>query len=1663
MDFFMSKPTTHFDPVHSPLRNFVVQKVPVIRVFGNSVKGRKACVFVHGVFPYLYIPFPHKPITEATLQQVAASIDKSLNIALGYKVSVQHVFHVSVCEKIAMYGYNETPSTFLKIFLYEPYHVRKLEDLLLNGAVLNERFQPHESHVPYILQFSMDYNLYGMSYIGFGVIKFRTVSESSLPKLSYCELEADVKAESIVIDLDTDANDSVMKNPGLRAIWKDEENRRRSMNKRGSITPQCSQVRYATMHNTEKIFTEKLKKNIQNYRQRNRSVLSMSSLDDTVLQDDMNCTLDSMIMNQLNELAEDNTQRQSIDEDSILGTQIQEEEPGENWTGELDEEMSSEIAAHIEADVTIIENPEQPTPDPAFNCSSEDMFGDLCLKSKPASSSTSFKFNDISPEPDLGKRKGFRDSLDDQDIFGDLIETADKTQEKERVVPMTQKTILVSESSSVLCGAVSKDDNPTPRENLIIDIPSSSESDLFSQEKTITPPMSAQKGAPFSPSKELEKHIISTRTSNLPPKSKTSQSESNSISSYIKPKCKPISKAFIMEELIQTDVTNILSEEPFYSNLKDITRAEITNKYLHLEKAPVALLEEYKSQYSGLNEWRQRVSAEITGDSSRNINDVMVNYYCVFPSPCNLIKPIIKPPSSKSVTRWLKCKDALKKQIEVKSKIKAADMIFHKEADSPSSSQKGVLKLECFEHFSTMDCGTSVIEGESAMDTSMVDTGLTLHLSVENDKLSVVDSKSVVENEPCPATVSRKPSRSSFESDMFPSSPSYDSNQSSQSATNVTSNDSIHRDILKSFIRRQLVTPERRACDSYAIDAMTPNTTGDFLMGLDNLNEVASHVENYYLTVLAVEVHAISRALLKPDPSYDEVKAIFYYLYTSPPEEGRKVGIMLIGNEKELPEVQNKPVEVQFASNERELLNHFINKVRLWDPDVLIGYEIETLSWGYLLERGYILELNLNQELSRIIEVERRSTNREEVKSTQLQVAGRIIINLWRLLRHEVTLQSYTFENIMYHVLHERVPLHSYKHLTCWWEHRTKHYKWMTVEHYLIRVTGIIRLVEQLDLIGRTSEMARLFGIQFYEVLSRGSQFRVESIMLRLARLNNYIALSPSIKQRAHMRAPESLPLILEPESKLYTDPIIVLDFQSLYPSVIIAYNYCFSTCLGRVEHLGISDSFPLGCVDLNVSIESLKKLQHKLSISPSGIAFVDKSVRCGILPRMLQEILDTRLMVKQSMKEYKKNVALQRVLHARQLGLKLIANVTYGYTAANFSGRMPCVEVGDSVVSKGRETLQKAIQTVNNTKKWQCRVVYGDTDSMFVLAPGKTKQEAFEIGKEIAEVVTNNNPTPVKLKFEKVYKPCILQTKKRYVGFMYESADQEKPIYEAKGIETVRRDGCPAVAKILKKSLCLLFETKDLSLVKEYVEKQFSKIISGRISVQDMTFAKEYRGQAGYKPGACVPALSLARSWMQMDVRSEPRVGERVPYVIVAGAPGLPLIKLVKSPHELLQDFSFRLNSEYYISRVIVPPLERCFLLLGIPVMPWYTNLPRKLFIYLPSVLSERKKKSTISQYFASVNCVCCNRVTQNKKGVCDVCLREPQLLATCLYYKMQGWQRSQGLVDKVCASCVGRNTSTDCISLDCPVLYRKTQIKRDIEQLSYVLSLCDSHLSLF
>jgi DNA polymerase zeta len=126
------------------------------------------------------------------------------------------------------------------------------------------------------------------------------------------------------------------------------------------------------------------------------------------------------------------------------------------------------------------------------------------------------------------------------------------------------------------------------------------------------------------------------------------------------------------------------------------------------------------------------------------------------------------------------------------------------------------------------------------------------------------------------------------------------------------------------------------------------------------------------------------------------------------------------------------------------------------------------------------------------------------------------------------------------------------------------------------------------------------------------------------------------------------MPLIMEPQSAFYSSPLVVLDFQSLYPSIMIAYNYCYSTCLGRVQPF--QEKYKFGVVNLDLpnglvgqlkdNVTGRSPLVFQLSatyiehpVAPNGIMYVKSNIRRGLLGRMLTELLDTRVMVKQGMK----------------------------------------------------------------------------------------------------------------------------------------------------------------------------------------------------------------------------------------------------------------------------------------------------------------------------------------------------------------------------------------------------------------------------------------------
>ncbi|EGR30727.1 hypothetical protein IMG5_124940 [Ichthyophthirius multifiliis] len=135
------------------------------------------------------------------------------------------------------------------------------------------------------------------------------------------------------------------------------------------------------------------------------------------------------------------------------------------------------------------------------------------------------------------------------------------------------------------------------------------------------------------------------------------------------------------------------------------------------------------------------------------------------------------------------------------------------------------------------------------------------------------------------------------------------------------------------------------------------------------------------------------------------------------------------------------------------------------------------------------------------------------------------------------------------------------------------------------------------------------------------------------------------------------------------------------------------------------------------------------------------------------QKILDTMPITLEPAKIFYPDI-LENLI-SRQKSLKLFMCVVFGYTGATTSGKMPLREFTDSIVSTAKYIMNQVIEFINSNQKWdakvskkrnlqyykknQQKVIYGDTDSVFVNLKGRSMQEAVKIGKEISKEYTGN------------------------------------------------------------------------------------------------------------------------------------------------------------------------------------------------------------------------------------------------------------------------------------------------------------------------------------
>jgi DNA polymerase delta subunit 1 len=449
------------------------------------------------------------------------------------------------------------------------------------------------------------------------------------------------------------------------------------------------------------------------------------------------------------------------------------------------------------------------------------------------------------------------------------------------------------------------------------------------------------------------------------------------------------------------------------------------------------------------------------------------------------------------------------------------------------------------------------------------------------------------------------------------------------------------------------------------------------------------------------------------------------------------------------------------------------------------------------------------------------------------------------------------------------------------------------------------KLNERLFLFVNYCEMARVTGVPFNYLLSRGQQVKVISQLLRKTSSLNYIV--PSLKTEGTSEEQYEGATVIEPKKGFYDVPIATLDFASLYPSIMMSKNLCYTTLIEDISKSELSPE------------EFIK--------TPSGDHFVKPHIRKGVLPSVLEDLINTRKKTKQQLKEAT-DPLVKASLDGRQLALKISANSVYGFTGATI-GKLPCIQISQSTTAFGREMIEKTKYLVEskfctlNGYENNSEVIYGDTDSIMVNFGNITLKKAMELGREASVHVSSHFTKPISLEFEKCYYPYLLINKKRYAGLYWTNLEKHDKL-DTKGIETVRRDNCRLVQTVIDTCLKKILIERNVNEAVTYVKNTISDLLLNKIDISQLVITKalsksgdEYAGKQAH--------VELAEKMKKRDASSAPGLGDRVAYVIVKSSKGSAAYERAEDPLFVLEN-NIPIDFTYYLENQLSNPLTRIF-----------------------------------------------------------------------------------------------------------------------------------------
>ena len=668
------------------------------------------------------------------------------------------------------------------------------------------------------------------------------------------------------------------------------------------------------------------------------------------------------------------------------------------------------------------------------------------------------------------------------------------------------------------------------------------------------------------------------------------------------------------------------------------------------------------------------------------------------------------------------------------------------------------------------------------------------------------------------------------------------------------------------------------------------------------------------LMVAFVDIECVSDKLCFPDATLekDEVCQIGvnYWRVGTPKETAVKV---LYVSPSRCGPVAGGHVE-RFDS-EFDLLRGFRSSFIDVDPDVVATYNGFGFDLPYLWKRANLLNVDDFFYFDRVIG-RRCPAGTKELSSSALgnnelfvvDMHGRTNLDVFHWIKAREKLDSYTLDAVGEHFLGEKKVEMDYKDL----------FKMARGTPGQIARVGVyclqdcyllVLLCIRLQIFAANVEMSRVCHTPMEMLVTRGQQIKVinqlvhygHRMEVRGARMREggYILNTP-VKFSGGPDDSYMGATVIDAKAKYYREPIATLDFMSLYPSIILANNFCFSTLVLDPRYLNIP-----GVEYVTIQVE------HKTYVWAKGMD--------GIIPEMMRALLKARKDAKRLMNAAAKRVeeveaeleqALasgdeegaaaarakkekatveKAVYNARQLALKISANSIYGFTGAVKTGKYHCLAVADCVTFRAREMLHRTVEMVHEYTNDQCDIVYGDTDSVMVRFFGTEDAEASAaIAEKCADWCTakfheETGTEDIVLEFEKVYWPFLLMRKKRYAGLMWEPSNKDNKMVntklDAKGIELVRRDNCKLAKRIQKKCLDALMYKRDPDLAIREIKEELALMMSDSVPLLDYKLSKARRKNYVNED---LPHLAVCEKMAKRNPGSEPQVGDRVPYVLL-------------------------------------------------------------------------------------------------------------------------------------------------------------------------------------